>query len=176
MVQADKASLPSFWTPSLTPDATKDAKLIEASKKVKPVAVCPASAADSPHSLTMQHLITIKFDEEADPSKPTKSRICPSCRKTLSNSSSPAMGMKCGHVLCMSCIKQFIVAPAKQASKDEVAPVMCFVCDTPLALSADAGGAKSTLPSGMIALRSEGTGFSARGGSTVERTNVAFQC
>lgn len=86
------------------------------------------------------------------------------------------MGMKCGHVLCLSCIKQFM-APLKQPVKEEnEKPVMCFVCDTVLAFAADLGAAKTALPSGMIALKSEGTGFSARGGSTVERTNVAFQC
>lgn len=60
--------------------------------------------------------------------------------------------------------------------KIDAEPVMCFVCDTVLEFAADAGESKMSLPSGMIALKSEGTGFSARGGSTVERTNVAFQC
>ncbi|KAJ4159252.1 uncharacterized protein LMH87_008160 [Akanthomyces muscarius] len=178
--KASKSSLPSFWTPSLTPDATKDAKLLEASKKPKPVAVCPASASDSPHELTLPSLITIHFDvQQADTSSSSSTpdtRICPSCRKTLTNASSPAMAVACGHVLCLSCIKQF-VAPATRTTtakdrQDDAPAATCFVCDTPLA---DVGRAPN-LPTGMIALKSEGTGFSARGGNTVERTNVAFQC
>ncbi|OAA54426.1 zinc finger containing protein [Cordyceps fumosorosea ARSEF 2679] len=177
--KAAKLSLPSFWTPSLTPDATKDARLLEASKKTKPVAVCPASPSDSPHALTMQSLITIHFDVQPDPSRPeTTTRVCPSCRKALTNASSPAMAVKCGHVLCLNCVKQFVKPPSKQPAKGATTdvPAACFVCDTPLAWLADGPASGSTLPSGMIALKSEGTGFSARGGNTVERTNVAFQC
>ncbi|KAJ6785869.1 hypothetical protein PWT90_05444 [Aphanocladium album] len=179
--KASKSSLPSFWTPSLTPDATKETKFLEASKKVKPVAVCPASASDSPHALTMQHLITIKFDTQSDFSKSANEsnnnnkHMCPSCRKVLTNASSPAMGVKCGHVLCLSCVKQFM-APSSKDAADSSSPVLCFVCDTPLAFAADKDAPKTALPSGMIALRSEGTGFSAKGSNTVERTNVAFQC
>lgn len=185
--EAAKSSLPSFWTPSLTPDATKDARLLEASKKTKPVAVCPASASDNPHALSLQHLITIHFDEQSDLSKRAGTRTCPSCRKTLTNASSPAMAIKCGHVLCLGCVKQFVAPPPKQAAKETTrdAAAACFVCDTPLSWRVDAFTSTSTststskpslLPSGMIALKSEGTGFSARGGNTVERNNVAFQC
>ncbi|OAR00349.1 hypothetical protein LLEC1_00315 [Akanthomyces lecanii] len=180
--QASKSSLPSFWTPSLTPDATKDAKLLEASKKLKPVAVCPASASDNPHELTLPSLITINFDvQPASAPSSADTRICPSCRKTLTNASSPAMAVACGHVLCLSCIKQFVAPPPARTTttttttkerQDDAPSAACFVCDTPLA---DVGRSPN-LPTGMIALKSEGTGFSARGGNTVERTNVAFQC
>lgn len=151
--------------------------------------MCPASASDSPHELTLPSLITIHFDvQQADTSSsssssssPSDTRICPSCRKTLTNASSPAMAVACGHVLCLSCIKQFVAPPPtgsstakdrKNGDGDAPAAACCFVCDTPLA---DVGRAPN-LPTGMIALKSEGTGFSARGGNTVERTNVAFQC
>ncbi len=172
-IQAKKSSLPSFWTPSLTPDATKDAKLLEASKKAKPVPVCPASASDSPHELTLQHLITICFDMQPD--DPSGTRVCPSCRKTLTNASSPAMAIQCGHVLCLSCIKQFVAPMTSHSAKEKDVPAACFVCDMPLARISDASRAPG-LPTGMIALKSEGTGFSARGGNTVERSSVAFQC
>ncbi|EJP62632.1 RING finger domain-containing protein [Beauveria bassiana ARSEF 2860] len=176
--KASKPSLPSFWTPSLTPDATKDAKLLEASQKAKPVAVCPASASDSPHALTMSHLLTIHFDVQPEPTKATDTRICPSCRKTLTNASSPAMAVKCGHVLCLSCIKLFMAPPSNRTTKkaEEDGPSSCFVCDTPLTWMDQVPTPKTSLPNGMIALKSEGTGFSARGGNTVERTNVTFQC
>ena len=82
--------------------------------------------------------------------------------------------MKCGHVLCMNCIKQFMM-PSKQAPTDSEIPITCFVCDMPVALSSDKGS-NSTLPRGMISLKSEGTGFSARGANTVAKSNVAFQC
>ncbi len=175
LLQASKPSLPSFWTPSLTPDVAHDSKLLPSSKKTKQVASCPASSDENNHPLSMQHLITIQFNEESESSSKDKRRTCPSCRKMLSNASSPAMAMKCGHVLCMNCIKQFMM-PSKQTPADSEIPIACFVCDVPLALSSDKGGPKSSLPSGMIPLKSEGTGFSARGASTVAKTNVAFQC
>lgn len=175
LLQASKPSLPSFWTPSLTPDVANDSKLLPSSKKTKQVASCPASSDDNLHPLSLQHLITIHFNEESGSSGQDNRRTCPSCRKALSNASSPAMAMKCGHVLCMNCIKQFMM-PSKQAPADAEVPIACFVCDMPVALSSDKGGTKSSLPSGMIPLKSEGTGFSARGANTVAKTHVAFQC
>lgn len=83
------------------------------------------------------------------------------------------MAKPCGHVLCLKCVKQFL-AP-KGRSEDE--PIACYTCESPVASNAarEAVGTDA-LPSGLVPLKSEGTGFSARGGSTVQKSGVAFQC
>ncbi|QGI67147.1 hypothetical protein CEK26_011102 [Fusarium fujikuroi] len=172
--KAAKPHLPSFWTPSLTPDA-QSSKLPPVAKKDKTVPTCPASASDSPHPITMQNLITINFNEE-ETSK-GKQRTCPSCLKMLTNASNPMMSRECGHVLCHSCVKQFMIPSSKMSSSEDVQPLTCYVCDVPLTSKSHKTdtGPGSLIP-GLIALQSEGTGFSAHGGNTVERSSVAFQC
>lgn len=125
----------------------------------------------------MQKLITIHFDEQVDPSTKDKRRTCPSCRKILSNASAPIMAKRCGHVLCQKCVKQFLIPHGKHPESDQDAIITCFVCDEPVAVVPSAeSGPKPHLPTGFVPLRSEGTGFSARGSSTVEKSGVAFQC
>ncbi|KAF4331657.1 RING finger domain protein [Fusarium beomiforme] len=169
-----KPHLPSFWTPSLTPDA-QASKLPPVAKKDKTVPTCPASSSDSPHSITMQNLITINFNEE-ETSK-GKQRTCPSCLKMLTNASNPMMTKECGHVLCHNCVKQLMIPSSKKISSDDVPPLACYVCDIPLTSKSQKSDATpgTSIP-GLIALQSEGTGFSAHGGNTVERSSVAFQC
>jgi nitric oxide synthase-interacting protein len=105
----------------------------------------------------MQKLITIKF--EVDPATEEQRRTCPSCRKVLSNASAP------------------VLIPPKQEQSENDGIITCFVCDEPVAIdSSPEGGHRSHLPTGLVALRSEGTGFSAKGSSTVEKSGVAFQC
>ncbi|KAI6751245.1 hypothetical protein HG530_014159 [Fusarium avenaceum] len=170
--KAAKPHLPSFWTPSLTPDA-QSSKLPPVVKKDKAVPSCPASSPENPHPITLQNLVTINFNEEETPKG--KQRTCPSCLKMLTNASNPMMTKQCGHVLCHSCIKQFMIPSKKSSSED--APPTCYVCDVPLpSKSQKQYGATDSLLPGLIALQSEGTGFSARGGNTVERSSVAFQC
>ncbi|KAF5624034.1 RING finger domain protein [Fusarium sp. NRRL 52700] len=174
IVQAAKPHLPSFWTPSLTPDA-QSSKLPPVAKKDKTVPTCPASAFDRPHPITMQNLITINFNEE-ETSK-GKQRTCPSCLKMLTNASNPMMTRECGHVLCHSCAKQFMIPSSKATSSEDAQTLTCYVCDVPLASkSHKTDTAIGSSISGLIALQSEGTGFSAHGGNTVERSSVAFQC
>lgn len=144
-------------------------------KKDKPFPTCPASLNENPHPITMQNLITINFTEEETPKG--KQRACPSCLKQLTNASNPMMAKQCGHVLCHSCVKQFMIQPSKKISSDDDTPLACYVCDAPLtSTSQTQGAAPSSLVPGLVALQSEGTGFSAHGGNTVERSSVAFQC
>lgn len=176
ILQAAKPTLPSFWSPSVTPDMNIN-KLPATEKKGKAVPTCPASNADSPHPLTMQNLITINFSEEDDPSSENKRRTCPSCLKVLSNSSSPMLVKQCGHVLCNSCVKKFMVPTRKPSSSEPEIPPSCYVCDTPLSSkTAKEDGSQSSSIPGLVALKSDGTGFSARGSSTVEKSTVSFQC
>ncbi|RSL50623.1 hypothetical protein CEP53_008724 [Fusarium sp. AF-6] len=172
--KAAKPQLPSFWTPSLTPDA-QTSKLPPVVKKAKTVPTCPASSPDDAHPITMQNLITINFNEE-ETSK-GKQRTCPSCRKMLTNASNPMMAKQCGHVMCHNCVKQFMLPSTKKSSSEDDPPLACYVCDVPLTSKSQKHEATkgSSIP-GLVALRSEGTGFSARGASTVEKSSVAFQC
>ncbi|KAI9167327.1 E3 ubiquitin-protein ligase CSU1 [Paramyrothecium foliicola] len=175
--KAAKPSLPSFWTPSLTPDI-QDSKLPALTKKGKLVPTCPASADDNPHTLSMQKLVTLQFDEVEEEGSRTKRKTCPSCRKALNNASNAVMARACGHVLCRACVKLFLTPSSKKSSDAEAEPALaCFVCEIPLGSSAPSGeSSKDALPSGLVALKSEGTGFSAKGGNTIEKSGVAFQC
>jgi len=73
-----------------------------------------------------------------------------------------------------------------RADGDDAA-LTCYVCDASLAEKGDrskeeedqpAGKkkARGLLPSTLIELRSDGTGFSAGGASRVERDSTNFQC
>ncbi|OAQ68237.1 zinc finger containing protein [Pochonia chlamydosporia 170] len=175
--KAAKPTLPSFWTPSLTPDV-QDSKLAAEVKNVKTTPTCPASTDDNPHAISMQKLVTVHFQQSTDPTTNKGGQFtCPSCLKSLSNSSSPVMAQPCGHVLCLNCVKKFLVPQGRQTLSDEEQPLMCYVCDTPVVgKTARYGSSTPKLPAGLVLLKSEGTGFSARGSNTVERSGVAFQC
>lgn len=171
--QASKSTLPSFWTPSLTPDV-HDSKHGAPSKKHKSTPTCPASAQDHPHHFSLNKLITIQFDEQVDSTTKDKQKTCPSCRKALSNALAPVMAKRCGHVLCQKCVKQFMIPSGKDKTADDI--IGCYVCEEPVAVSSSERDIGSGLPTGLVALRSEGTGFSSKGNSTVGKTGLAFQC
>ncbi|KAL7808433.1 hypothetical protein V8C26DRAFT_297885 [Trichoderma gracile] len=180
--KAAKPSLPSFWTPSLTPDV-QSSGLAPVAKKAKTAPTCPASAEHDPHPFSLQKLLNIAFNESTDSSTKQSLRTCPSCLKTLTNASSPVMAEKCGHVLCFSCVKQFLLPSAKaqaaNAEEEAASHIACFVCSAPVAVTSKpvkVSSPKDPLPTGLIRLKSEGTGFSARGSRTVEKSSVAFQC
>lgn len=104
------------------------------------------------------------------------------------------MAKGCGHVLCQKCLNQFLIASddgkkknnkKKATAKEETdgpveeeigAIIHCFVCDKPIAATSGDESSKHRLPVGLVALKSEGTGFSARGTSTVEKSTTSFQC
>ncbi|OLN81617.1 Nitric oxide synthase-interacting protein-like protein [Colletotrichum chlorophyti] len=175
--QASKEKLPSFWTPSQTPDADSTRKAAGIPKKTKLAPICPASPDQSQHTYSLKGLISLNFKEEVDPKTNSNRRVCPSCLKTLGNASRPLLAEKCGHVICHSCAVKFM-APAK--GKDALQQEnTCYSCDA--RLTADPSDGKQKQPrkqefAGLIELRSEGTGFSARGANKVEKSGVAFQC
>lgn len=176
--QAAKPTLPSFWTPSLTPDV-QNSGLAPVAKKAKTTPTCPASAEHDTHPFSLQKLLKIEFNETTDSATKESRRTCPSCLKTLSNASSPVMADKCGHVLCFSCVKQFLLPSEKQQAQEAETNIACFVCSTPVAVvtkPTKVSSAKDSLPTGLIKLKSEGTGFASRGSRTVEKSSVAFQC
>lgn len=59
--------------------------------------------------------------------------------------------------------------------------VRCYVCDEDVSERKGKKGkehdkGKDKIQSGLVDLRTEGTGFSAGGVNTVQRSGVAFQC
>lgn len=157
----------------MTPDV-QSSKIKPTTVEVKTTPTCPASNDDNAHALSMQKLIDLHFDEATTEESgiSEKRRLCPSCRKVLSNSSNAIMAKPCGHVLCLKCVRQFL-APKGRPEGELVA---CFTCDSPVSGKTAHTGEKDALPAGLVPLKSEGTGFSARGASTIKKSSVAFQC
>ncbi|KAI8577959.1 hypothetical protein K450DRAFT_249230 [Umbelopsis ramanniana AG] len=104
-----KPKLPSFWLPSLTPNAGKSD---EKDRQEKEQAVCVAGA---PHPVTIKSLIPVKFTNEDEKSNHP---ICPACMKGLNNGMKISVFRKCGHVICNKCIDSFV-------KKSQV----CYVCE-----------------------------------------------
>ena len=80
--ESRKSALPSFWVPSLTP--TTDPNEIVANKAVKLTPICPGSTETSRHSYSLKSLVDVHFTEEKAVDG-SVSRVCPSCKKSLSN-------------------------------------------------------------------------------------------
>ncbi|KAJ9110718.1 hypothetical protein QFC22_006696 [Naganishia vaughanmartiniae] len=176
-VESRKAKLPSFWLPTLTPEAT-----IGPLKDIKLQTMC--NVGDHPHPLALKNLLPVHFtypaSSKSDATNSTKTPICPSCSREISNSTksilltskTPASAEEpaakkakkekgnskekeeavCGHVVCSTCAET-IVRPGKQ----------CVVCEAVIRPDKD-----------MIELGREGTGFAAAGGAQAKREGVAF--
>ncbi|KAL4889190.1 hypothetical protein BDV59DRAFT_187082 [Aspergillus ambiguus] len=194
--ESSKSALPSFWVPSLTP--TTDPNEIAANKAVKLTPICPGSTDDNRHAYSLKSLVDVHFTEEAASDGSSGARVCPSCKKTLSNGPKAMLTKPCGHVICTPCVNKFMTphdAPDPHSTKEEQARtaelhgrVLCYVCETditPRGTSTDAADEKkkkkkkqdkeAILP-GMVEISSEGTGFAGRGGNVATKTGVAFQC
>ncbi|KAH8909488.1 ENOS interacting protein [Coniochaeta sp. PMI_546] len=177
-----KPTLPSFWTPSVTPSSNKHNVLHDIKKKTKTQPICPASPEDQPHYYSLHTLITVNFTEEKDEKTKTSTRICPACKKALSNSSKAMLAKPCGHVVCGSCVKTFM---NPQGHHDPHAPhvdpeaVQCYVCEAVLTEKApdkkEKEGKEKVRP-GLVEIRREGTGFSAGGQTQAQKNGVSFQC
>jgi nitric oxide synthase-interacting protein len=131
----------------------------------------------------LHNLVTVAFLEEENPATKTKQRICPSCKKALSNTSKAVLAKPCGHVLCKSCVTKFMTPSGVH---DPHAPgvdphaVTCYVCDADLTEKKDGGKSgkeeKDKIKPGLVDIKSDGTGFASGGSSTVEKSRVSFQC
>ncbi|KAH6664933.1 hypothetical protein B0J14DRAFT_239471 [Halenospora varia] len=179
--KSSKITLPSFWVPSITPTSNTKTALHDITKKIKSSPVCPASPADKPHYYSLYGLVTVAFTEEKDSETGVSERICPSCKKALSNTSKAMLAMPCGHVLCKSCVGKFMTPSGvhdPHAPDIDQNAVYCYVCEADLSeqgaqsLKADS---KKVKP-GLVEIKSDGTGFSGAGSNKVETTGVAFQC
>ncbi|KAK0623164.1 hypothetical protein B0T14DRAFT_452641 [Immersiella caudata] len=179
--KASKPTLPSFWSPSVTPSSNKKDTLHEVKKKVKSQPICPVSPEHQPHLYSLHALITVNFTEETDAATKTKQRVCPACKKVLTNSSRATLAKPCGHVLCKSCVDKFM-QPSEQrdphSPDSEIGAIICYVCDASLAEKPEkkGKGEKEKIKPGLVELRREGTGFSAGGANQVKRELVNFQC
>ncbi|OAA54094.1 Zinc finger, RING/FYVE/PHD-type [Niveomyces insectorum RCEF 264] len=208
----DAKALPSFWTPSETPSADRKN---EAPIKGGPTPkdenngnnhgnqtsragagawvgqpLCPASR--DAHTYSLHTLVPVHFAVDNK-----DQRVCPACNKTLSNTSKAVLAKPCGHVLCRSCVHQFVKPPGANGTAvlfDPHAPpgttgtVRCYVCDADLEEDGTVAEKKrdkkakkdkkdkERVKPGLVDLRSEGTGFSASGAREVKRNDVAFQC
>ncbi|KAI4592585.1 hypothetical protein KJ359_011036 [Pestalotiopsis sp. 9143b] len=181
--KAAKPKLPSFWTPSITPSSNTNTALHDVTKKAKTTPTCPASQEGSPHTYSLATLVTVHFTEEEDEKTKKKQRLCPSCKKVLSNASKAMLAKPCGHVTCRNCVDKFM-RPSRHHDPhaDEFDPMgmRCYVCEADLVdrPSQDKSKKKDKekIRPGLVELRSEGTGFSAGGSNQVQKVGVAFQC
>ncbi|ORY45325.1 hypothetical protein BCR33DRAFT_850162 [Rhizoclosmatium globosum] len=157
---AKKASLPSFWVPSLTPDATPTAiEPLPSKLELKCIASDPAHSIASFKKLVKVNFTLPKDSEKeagaiGEPSGEKGSKVCPSCVKTFTNGSKIMIVKLCGHAVCKDCYSRFIKGAGK-----------CHVCDGPCK-TGDA-----------FELFIEGTGFASSGGMDKlgKRVGVAFQ-
>lgn len=155
-----KSSEASFWIPSTATNT--NANSTSTTKPPKQHPICPASTPSTQHAYSLKTLITVNFSEEdstssssssSSSSATAKTRICPSCKKALTNTSRPMLGAAaggssegkgCGHVLCGNCVDLFLLGPgASPAVAGAVAreEVRCYVCEADL--SGGNGGASA---------------------------------
>ncbi|KAI0089574.1 hypothetical protein BDY19DRAFT_889339 [Irpex rosettiformis] len=163
-----KHKLPDFWLPSLTPTYASSGPPTSL-QDVKLQTTC--HGGNPSHHLTRKQLIPINFTFDTssnyppnsanstpvtdEPTKPKTSEpdaICPSCKKTFSNSTLIYLMKPCGHVVCKTCTES-LVKPSKQ----------CIQCDKVLA------------DKDIILLAREGTGYAAGGLAETSRKGIAFQ-
>ncbi|KAH7117807.1 zinc finger-containing protein [Dendryphion nanum] len=176
---AAKPQLPSFWAPSQTPESNHIR-----TKEAKRAPVCPSSDPAKPHVIALKTLTSVRFTMEkgAEGGKGKEGKeiaTCPSCRKALSNATKAMLAIPCGHVLCKPCVDKFLkpeLRHARHAHEGGPEPevIACFVCDEELVVGGGTKKDKKGIKSGLVEIRSEGTGFAGGGKNMVKREGVAF--
>ncbi|KAK6543924.1 hypothetical protein TWF694_000642 [Orbilia ellipsospora] len=184
---ASAPKLPSFWIPSLTPSLSSAEIAPTKPPKLQPV--CPGSDPEKLHNYSLKSLVSIKFTEESEERNKhgEKARICPSCKKGLSNETKAVVAKPCGHVICKPCVKKFILHSddphASFNGKEQ--RIQCSVCETDLSESSntskkrdkDKEKERDSIKPGLVQISSDGTGFTAGGGKVLAKKEmVAFQC
>ncbi|KAJ2448371.1 hypothetical protein EV183_005475 [Coemansia sp. RSA 2336] len=95
-------------------------------------------ATSEPHALKLKSLVEVKFKQLKE------EKLCPSCDRPLTSSSKIDVLVKCGHAICHKCVNTFVLTARE-----------CFVCQVKVE-SKD-----------VLALQTEGTGFTAGGGPMI---------
>ncbi|GAO50866.1 hypothetical protein SAICODRAFT_30019 [Saitoella complicata NRRL Y-17804] len=152
-----KSELRSYWLPSLTPGLESNSDT-SSGRMPKLNPICPASGIDSTHELTLKSLVTVEFSEDKNTmtGQGEPQRICPSCKKGLSNGLSGYLAIGCGHVCCKGCVEKFIRESGQ-----------CFVCGDFFKNEKGQGG--------LIEMKGEGTSYAAKGNALAVSKGVAFQ-
>ena len=160
--QKPKGSEASFWIPGS--DSTSNSTKV-ATKQLKLHPLCPASAPHTKHPYSLKSLIDVNFTEagNVDPNDRARkngegtgaedvdgpTRICPSCKRALTNTSRAMLGTAdgCGHVVCGGCADLFLHPDAVTGSGTskkgkgvgnatdtelENFTIACYVCEADL--------------------------------------------
>ena len=176
----------SFWVPGVDASAVNG----HSAKRAKPeklTPLCPVSMPTTKHTYSLKTLVTVVFTEDQDSKTGEMIRICPSCKKGLSNSSRAMLAKPCGHVLCGSCVDQFMRSPdnGKAGAKTVEGPsrVLCYICETDLTEKKPKDSDDHTkhkdrekIRPGLTEISCEGTGFAGGGTNITKKSGVAFQC
>lgn len=104
-------TMKAFWLPSATPDAPA---------KVNAPSTC-TTCPEGNEKLKMKSLFPIILTEDTNEKRESaldRTYICPSCKVTLTNTSSLVALSSCGHVFCKKCADKFMAV-------DKV----CLVCN-----------------------------------------------
>ena len=176
----------SFWIPGVDVSEANG----HGAKRAKPEKLsplCPASTPSTKHTYSLKTLVTVFFTEDKDSKTGETMRICPSCKKELTNSSRAMLAKPCGHVVCGSCADLFVKLPNPEkagikGSEDSVS-ALCYVCEANLtekkAANADDSiqhKDKKKIRPALTEISCEGTGFARGGANIAKKTGVAFQC
>ncbi|KKA21166.1 RING finger domain protein [Rasamsonia emersonii CBS 393.64] len=200
--ESNKPALRSFWIPSLTPSTETDIT----TKPVKMSPICPGSTDKNRHEYSLKTLVDVHFTEEkVEDGSGEVSRICPSCKKVLTNGLKAMLTKPCGHVICQPCVTKFMTPESTihphADDKDKCAAVgriLCYVCETDITPETKSSKSKkdknndkekdrdregnnahnsnSKIKPGLVEISAEGTGFAGGGDNIVEKAGVAFQC
>ncbi|PWN38033.1 uncharacterized protein FA14DRAFT_159795 [Meira miltonrushii] len=172
--QAKRAKIPAYWLPSLTPSAeTSKEEIVKRTEEAlrKGLETKCYIGDKFGHVVTSKSLVDVHFvietipkGEQGDRSDKER-KICPSCKKTLSNVNKLFAIRKCGHIHCSTCIDTLIRPALKEAEKDKKLRPTCLECDAPIK-----SDHKDILP-----LQREGTGFTSAGNNEAKTMGVSFQ-
>ncbi|OJD16765.1 hypothetical protein AJ78_03103 [Emergomyces pasteurianus Ep9510] len=186
--ESSKSQLPSFWVPSLTPSTSNSP---HDAKPVKLAPLCPASTPENKHNYSLKGLVNVNFTEDKDDQSGETIRICPSCKKGLSNGVKAILTKPCGHVICKPCVDKFMTPhqtpdphDTDRKDKEMHGRVLCYVCETDVterrAIKEPKEGKKDKdkdkIRPGLVTINSEGTGFAGGGVNMAKKAGTAFQC
>ncbi|KAL9618665.1 MAG: hypothetical protein Q9160_006632 [Pyrenula sp. 1 TL-2023] len=151
-----------------------------------------SNAFESATLVKLHPIFSFTKDRNPKNSSPSESAtlICPSCKKSLCNTSTKAILTKpCGHVICKPCADQFMKPALNHdphsttpEEREEIGAIRCYVCEAdvterPVKAKKGKDGSekeKDKVRPGIIEISCEGTGFAGVGTNMTKRDGVAF--